>query len=717
MQKRPVNRKFLVGGMLLILAGLAFVKLAPHLTLDGVKSSLNALVDYRNANPGRAEFIYFLIYIMATALSVPGAGVLTLAAGALFGFTWGLILVSLASTIGATFSFWIVRYLLNDFAREKFKSVFIKIDEGIRKEGALYLLSLRLIPLFPFFVVNAVMGLTPIPIWVYFWVSLVGMLPGTALYVWAGLEISQISNASDIISTETVIVFSLLGLFPWFIKLIFREYDRYQIYRRFEKPKSFEFNLVVIGAGAGGLVATATARVMKAKVAIIEKGKMGGDCLNYGCVPSKTLLHIAREWHSVKRHLPSDSQLNYHEIRKKISSAIRSIEPHDSVERFQKLGAEVLKGEARLLSPWEVQVGSRLLTARHIIIASGAAPRIPKIPGLEAVDSRTSETIWDLEDLPKRLLVVGGGAIGCELAQAFSRLGSQVTLVEGGERLLAQEDPAVSEILQKTLTSEGIKIHLRCEVEKFVGPKQALLKSPSGNLSIDFDTVLLALGRRPRVEGFGLEDLGLTLTERGTLERNEFLQTNYPNILVCGDVAGPFQLTHAAGQQGWYAAMNALLGDFWRFKEDLRVMPRCTFTSPEVASVGLTASQARDLSGTFDETVFNLEDFDRALCDGKTAGFVKVLTEKGKDRILGVTIVAEHAGDMLSEWTFAMRWNLGLKKILGTIHPYPTWSEANKLAALDWQRARIPQKLIKVSEAYQAWRRGQNKGLPRTVSN
>ena len=690
------NAKLLVFAVIAVVATYATVRFAPYLTLEYLQASQSDLQSYRTQNPGLAELLFFLFYVVTTAISLPGAGILTLAGGALFGVFTGTVLVSFASTLGATGSFLIARYLAKDWVQEKFKKSFQKINQGFESEGEMYLFSLRLIPLFPFFAVNAMMGLTKLSPWKFYWVSQLGMLPGTIAYVWAGEEVSQLTSLGGILSPSLLLAFTALGLVPWAMKAFLTKWKTRKLYSRFKRPKQYDYNLVVIGAGSAGLVSTAIARAVKARVAIIEKHKMGGDCLNFGCVPSKALIHYAK-------HFP---KLSYKEIHKKIHEVIQKIEPHDSVERFSKLGATVIKGDAKVLSPWSVQVGDQILTTKNLIIATGAEPFVPKIPGLEKVDYVTSETLWDLGALPSKLLILGGGPIGCELAQAFAKLGVQVQLVEKGSRILSGDVSEASQVISEALTKDGVQIHLNSDLVEFTSERTAALKKQSGAVQeLELDKVLIAVGRKPRVAGFGLEALGVKLDPRGRIERNAFMQTNFPNIYVCGDVTSELQLTHMAGHQAWYAAVNALFGRFKMFSEDSRVIPKCTFTSPQVASVGLSPEKARELNGEIEVTRFMMDDFDRAICDQSPEGFIEIVTPKNSDQILGVTIVADQAGELIAEYALAMRWKLGLKKILATVHAYPTWSDANKLAALEWQRKKAPQKILNWLEKYHDWQR------------
>lgn len=687
--------KIVTFGLLLFASIYLFLSYGHYLTLESLKESQVTFQETMRQSPGKIEVIYFIIYVVSTAISLPGAAILTLAGGAFFGFTKGLILVSFASTLGATGSFLIARYLFRDWFRSKFAAASQKIDAGFQKEGTSYLISLRLIPIFPFFAINSLMGLTGISVFKYYLISQLAMLPATAIYVWAGLEIAAISSLADIISPEFLLVSTLLGLLPWLLKQPLEMWKRRKLYAPYKKPKKFDYNVIVIGAGAAGLVSTAIARAVKAKVAIIEKHHMGGDCLNFGCVPSKALIHYAN----------SGNQKSYADIQIGIQKIIQKIAPHDSEERFRKMGADVFKGQAFVKSPYEVEINSQTLTTRNIILATGAEPLVPNVQGLHHIKPLTSESLWDVKDLPKKLMIIGGGPIGCELAMAFQKLGSQVILVEKSERLLAHESKKAGLVILGALKECGVQVMLNSSLQEFLGPQIAKIEAGGTFHQVEFDQVLFAVGRKPRTAGFGLENLPLEFSKEGRLQHNKFLQTNFPNIFACGDLISPLQLTHVAGHQAWYAAVNSLFGTFRKFPQDLTVIPRVTFTHPEVASVGINQETAVQKGLEFEVTHFPMDDFDRAICDQETAGFIEIITKKGTDKILGVTIVSSHAGELLTEFTFAMRWGLGLKKILSTVHAYPTWSDANKLAALEWQRARIPHKLLSYVEKYHNWKR------------
>ena len=692
--------------------------LADALTLDALKARQAEFEALRAADPWRMLALFFLIYVAVTALSIPGAAILTLAAGALFGLLAGTILVSFASSIGATLAFLTARFIARGPVQARFGQRLQAIDDGIAKDGAFYLFTLRLVPVFPFFLVNLLMGLTGIRTRTFYWVSQVGMLAGTIVYVNAGTELGRIDALSDIVSPTLLLSFALLGIFPWIARWIVARVRAARVYAAYCKPRRFDRNLIVIGAGAAGLVTAYIAAAVKAKVTLIEAREMGGDCLNTGCVPSKALIRSAglaaemRQAHRFGIMPGGEPTVDFPALMARIRAAIATIAPHDSVERYTGLGVDVIEGRATIVDPWTVSIAqndgtSRTLTTRAIVIAAGAAPAIPDIPGLDAVPYLTSETLWDAmsrrDRPPERLLVLGGGPIGCELSQAFARLGSQVTQVEMADSILAREDADVSALIAEALRSDGVTL-LTGHRAKAIDHGRLTTDSASGETIIPFDDILIATGRAARLTGYGLEALGIE-TGKAVIT-NAWLETLYPNIYAAGDVAGPYQFTHAASHQAWYAAVNALFGRFRRFKVDYRVLPAATFTDPEVARVGINEREAREQGIAHEITRYPLSRLDRAVTDGATTGFVKILTPPGKDRILGATIVGAHAGDMLAEITLAMRHNLGLGKILGTIHSYPTRSEANKMAAGEWRRAHAPQWAMRWLERYHGWMRG-----------
>jgi len=693
-----------------------------YLFFDGQKYlSLDFFQNLYKQEPLLTAAVYFVIYVIGTSLSFPGAALLTIIGGMIFGLWVGLLLVSFASSLGATLAFLVSRFLLRDWVQSKFANYLGAVNKGIEKDGAFYLFSLRLIPVVPFLVINLVMGITPMKAVVFYLVSQVGMLAGTAVYVNAGAELGAVEEFSTagILSLPLLLSFALLAIFPFIARAIVGIVQRRKVYKNYPKPSFFDTNMVVIGAGSAGLVSSYIAAAVKAKVTLVEKHKMGGDCLNTGCVPSKALIKAARTVNDIHKakdlgiHV-AEPTIDFPAVMERVRQVIRDIEPHDSVERYSSLGVDCLQGEAKIISPWEVSVDGKTITTRNIVIATGARPFVPPIPGLDQLDYLTSDNLWGINELPKRLLVLGGGPVGCELAQAFSRLGSKVTIVMRRSHLMPREDEDVSEFVRRKFIEEGIEVltdHQPVSFEIREGENTVLLettdKSTDENKTkeVSFDKVLVALGRKANTEKLGLENLDIELNPNGTVTVDEYLRSRYPNIYACGDVAGPYQFTHTASHQAWYVAVNALFGRFKKFKVDYSVVPWATFTDPEVAHVGLSEADARAKGIPYEITKYGIDDLDRAIADNTAEGFVKVLTVPGKDKILGATIVGYHAGDLLTEFVTAMKQGLGLKKILGTIHSYPTISEANKFAAGEWSRAHAPQLLLKWVEKFHGWQR------------
>lgn len=693
--------------------------LGRYLTLDALQAQQAAVAQWVDSHFVSASLLFVLIYVLSTALSLPGASLLTLGGSAVFGVAWGLLLVSFASTLGATLAFLSARFLLHDWVTARFGDKLATFQSGMAKEGAFYLLSLRLIPIFPFFLVNLLMGLTPIRVSTYYWVSQLGMLPGTFVYVLAGSELGQLTSTGNILSPGLMVALTLLGLMPWLVKKLTAYLAQRRQLAPYRKPDRYDYNLLVIGAGAGGLVTSYIAAAVKAKVALIEKHKMGGDCLNSGCVPSKALIRSARFAAEQRRadelgFSPSQSRVDFAAVMERVAEVIKEVEPHDSIERYQGLGVECIEGEAQLVSPWEVEVNGQRLASRHIVIATGARPLVPKLPGLDQVPYLTSDSLWQLRNPPRRLLVLGGGPIGCELAQSFALLGIPVTLVELSEQLLPREDRDVADALAGQMSRDGVRLLTgwRAERADYLPaadgdlPIRLQLRRGDETQVVEGDQLLLALGRVANVSGFGLEELGVELAPRGTIAVDGFLATNFPSILAVGDVAGPYQFTHFAAHQAWYAAVNALFGQFKRFRADYRVIPAATYTTPEIARVGLNRKEAEAQGIPFEATRFELAELDRAIADGERHGFVEVLTVPGKDTILGATIVGTHAGERIAEFVLAMRHRLGLGKILGTIHAYPTLMEGNKYVAGEWKRAHQPTRVLALLARYHRWRRG-----------
>jgi pyruvate/2-oxoglutarate dehydrogenase complex dihydrolipoamide dehydrogenase (E3) component/uncharacterized membrane protein YdjX (TVP38/TMEM64 family) len=720
-----MDKKKLIILLAIAAAVIAFfaLDLGRYLSLEYVKGSQQKFADLYTANPAGVIAGFFAIYVAVTAISLPGAAILTLAAGAIFGLVTGTIIVSFASSIGATIAFLAARFILGESVQKKFGQRMAEINKGVEKEGAFYLFTLRLVPLVPFFVINLLMGLTKMKTLTFYLVSQIGMLLGTIVFVNAGTQLAKIDSLKGILSPGLIGSFVLLGIFPIIAKKIVDAFKRRKVYARWNhvKPAKFDRNLIVIGAGAGGLVTALIGAAVKAKVTLVEAHKMGGDCLNFGCVPSKAIIKSAKLAHQM-RHAENYGlnatapTFSFKAVMQRVHDIIAEIAPHDSVERFTGLGVDVLQGYAKIINPWTVEIAmndgsKKTLTTRSIVIAAGASPVVPPLPGIETSGYVTSDTLWDafakLDTLPKRMVVLGGGPIGCELAQSFARLGSEVSQIEMAPRILIREDEEVSEYAQKSLSSDGVKVltsHKALRFENVGGVKALIVEHAGTEKRIEYDEVICAVGRIARLKGYGLEDLGIPTSR--TVDTNEYLETLYPNIFAAGDVAGPYQFTHTAAHQAWYAAVNALFGTFKKFKADYRIIPAATFIDPEVARVGLNEQEAKAQNVPYEVTKYGIDDLDRAIADSEAHGFIKVLTVPGKDKILGVTIVGVHAGDLLAEYVLAMKHGLGLEKILGTIHAYPTLAETNKYVAGEWKRAHQPVKLLEYVRKYHDWRRG-----------
>ncbi len=724
--KKTISRIVIVTALVLVVVAYSKYDLGRYFDLSELKTKQASLKAFYEEHPGTFIFYFLTLYIGSVAASLPIATVLTLAAGSIFGLWTGTALVSIASTVGATLAFWISRFVLGNWVQEKFRDKLAVINAGVEREGAFYLFTLRLVPIFPFFLINLAMALTPIRSAAFFFVSQLAMLPGTIAYVNAGTQLAKIQSLKGILSPGLLFSFAILGLIPLISKKVVDTLRTQRVLKRYKKPAKFDYNTVVIGAGSAGLVSAYIASALKARVALIEKHRMGGDCLNTGCVPSKAFIRSARMLSYAKRarefgFRDTTVSFDFAEVMERVQSIIKKVEPHDSVERYSGLGVECISGQARITSPYEVQVNGKTLTTKTIIVATGAGPAVPPIEGLQQVDFLTSDTVWNIRTLPKRLLVLGGGPIGCELAQAFARFGASVTLVQAGSRLLPREDEEVSGLIREQFESEGIRVltdHTAKAFRRETNGSKLICETAGKQIEIEFDRLLLALGRKPNTKGFGLEELGVEISSRGTIASDEFLRTNIPNIFVCGDVAGPYQFTHTAAHQAWFASVNALFSPFKKFKVDYRVIPWSTFVDPEVARVGLNELEAKERGIAYEVTTYGLDDLDRAIADSEDHGLVKVLTVPGKDRVLGATIVGSHAGDFITEYIAAMKHGFGLNKILGTIHIYPTLGEANRYVAGNWKRAHAPQGALQFLQKFHQWRRGgtvANGGDPSVV--
>lgn len=698
----------------LLLLGLGLylgLDLQSYISLDYFNQQKQLIFATYEREPLWVASLFFVLYVVSAGLSIPGAGtIMTLAAGAIFGFTWGLILASFASSLGALMAFLVARYLLRDWVQRRFATALAGINKGIEQDGLYYLLTLRLVPLFPFFIVNALMGLTRIRSFTFYWVSQLGMLLGTAVYVNAGMQLVKVDQLGDVMSLPLLLSFLLLG----FVPLLSRKLLEIIVARRalagWTRPQHFDANLIVIGAGSAGLVASLIAATVKARVILIEKQAMGGDCLNTGCVPSKALIRSARMADYYRRAdefglANGGLQVNFKSVMARVRRIIAAIEPHDSISRYTSLGVEVIIGSARLVSPWEVEVNGQTLAARKIIVATGAHPSVPPIRGLK--DYLTSDTLWQLDACPERLVVLGGGPIGCEMAQSFSRLGSRVTLIEMLPRVLMSEDSEVSEQVESGLRNAGVELllqHRALEVIEEEGQQLLVCEAQGSRITVAYDRLLVALGRQANTDGFGLRELGVAINDDSSIRVDKFMRSSVPTIYACGDVAGPYQFTHTASHQAWYATVNALFGQLKKFRVDYRVIPWATFTDPEVARVGLNEQDALEQGLEYDLSLFDLSELDRAIADGEASGFIKVLTVPGRDRILGVTIVGYHASELIAEFILAMKHGIGLNKVLGTIHIYPTLAEANKYVAGVWKRNNAPLRVLNWLQRYHQWR-------------
>ena len=471
----------------------------------------------------------------------------------------------------------------------------------------------------------------------------------------------------------------------------------------------YDNNLIVIGGGSAGLIAALIGATVRARVTLVERDRMGGDCLYTGCVPSKAFIRAARAAHEVRTagRFGIHGQapvVDFAVVMKRVRDVIAAIEPKDSPERYTGLGVQCIAGEARIEDSHHVRVrtaeGERTLSSRAIVLATGAAPFVPPVPGLRECEPLTSDSVWSLDSLPERLLVLGGGPMGCELAQSFSRLGSRVTLMDMEDRLLPREDPETSALLEGVFRRERIDVRLghravRVDAEGRGGRLYARTIDTEGTTEVElpFDEILVAVGRRPGNREW-LEEAGIATNQDGSIVVDAHLRTSLPGVYACGDAVGPYQFTHMASHQAWYAAVNALFGRFWKFSVDYAVVPWATFTDPEVARVGLSQTQAEARGVPVEVVRYGLDDLDRALTEGAATGWVKVLVKPGTDRILGAQVVGDGAGEIIAEFVLAMRHGLGLKKLLSTIHIYPTRMEAVKSAAGAWRRRHAPERLL-----------------------
>lgn len=696
-KKRSIKlnkKKFFVFTLLLLLV-ISLIIFFPkrYLHLGYLQENLNTIHHLVDQNLTSSVLIYIGLYFLVSVFAIPAAAVLTLLSGALFGFSLGFIATTIGSTLGAVGAFLVTRFLIGEYIAHKFFHHSKKIREEFEKNGDSYLLTLRIVPIFPFFMVNLLMGLTPIKFKNYIIISFFGMMPASAVYTYAGLSFAQLTSIEGILTPPIFLAFTLLGLLPHFGRFFLWQYRRHRTYKSFNKPKTLDYNIAIIGGGSAGLVTANISSSLGSKVLLIEKNIMGGECLNTGCVPSKSLIHFAR---LAKQGVKVDFDF----VMKDIQKTIVKIAPNDSKERYESLGVECLRGEAKLVSPWEVSVNNKIIRARNIVIATGSSPVKLNVPGIDLINPLTSDSIWKLQSKPETLLVIGGGIVGCELSQAFARLGCKVIMLIRGERLLADEEEMISKEIQKSLVDDGVTIITNSTVEFFeLKENKKIVHYIMGNQSksLPFDELLVAVGRKANSHSLG-DILKFERNEDETLKTNSYLQTNYPNIFACGDVAGPFQLTHFASHQAKYVSINILLGGIFKFKPTKNIIPRCIYTSPEVAIAGLTKSDADERGVPFDEVLFPMKDLDRAVIEKEESGFVQILTRKNSSQIIGATIVSANASLMIQEFVMAIDNKLTLDSILQSVHPYPGFNEANKYAASLWKKAQLtPKKAVWLS--------------------
>jgi pyruvate/2-oxoglutarate dehydrogenase complex dihydrolipoamide dehydrogenase (E3) component/uncharacterized membrane protein YdjX (TVP38/TMEM64 family) len=687
--------------------------LEQYLTLEMIQAKSGALRDEVQAHPWWTGSVFFAAYVALTVMSFPGTVVLTLLAGALFGLVGGTLMVSFASNIGALVAMLISRFLLRDWIQRRFNKQIASINRGLERDGAFYLFSLRLIPLVPFVLLNPALGLTRVSMWTFWWTTQAGMLPGHAIYVGAGRQLARIREISDILSPSLIGTLALLAIFPLAATKLLTLYKARKVYKGWQKPKSFEHNLLVVGGGSGGLAAARIAASMKARVALVECERLGGAALHSGSVPARALMRAANMNYALRHGstlgIRLRTEVDFAEVMAQVRRTLDEAQEHVTAESCKSTGVEMIRGKAQMTSPWSIQVGDRTLCSRAIVIATGSQPVIPPIPGLENVEPLTCEDVWDLQQRPERLLIMGGEANACELAQAFQRLGCQVTLAVEGEMLLAAAEPEAREAVHDALRADGVEVLLKVSPQRFElveNERRLDCLIDEQKHSLPFDQVLLALGRKAHLDDLGLERLELNIREDGSLEVDEYLATRYPNIYAVGAVAGPDSSFQSAKHHAWYAAANGLFSGFRRFMVSDRVVPRVAFTSPEIASVGLTEAQAKLAEVEYEVTMLDLDSLEAAQMSAGNSGFLKVLTERGRDRIIGVTLVGDGASETLAVFVLAMKHKLGLNKLRRTVHINPTLAEASLAVAEAWRRAHTAKRPQTWAARLHRWRLG-----------
>src|SRR6266566_5169264 len=698
--------------------------------------------------------IFVGIYIVATVFFIPGS-VLTLGAGAVFGMGLGSVCVSISATLGATAAFLVGRYLARDGIARKIEKneKFATIDRAVAEEGWKIVLLTRLSPVFPFTLLNYAFGLTRVKLSHYVLASWLGMMPGTVMYVYLGslvnigaghrqrttgelvlygvgllatvtvavpvTRVARKALAKKIGSTETVQTSKGIISAPSEPVLV-RPPDTHNARLvSYLHPPDWQnptpapsYNLVVIGAGTAGLVTAAGAAGLGAKVALVEKYLLGGDCLSVGCVPSKAVIRCSRAIFDANEagrfgvRVGAPAQADFPAVMERMRKLRADLSPHDSAQRFAKLGVDVFLGEAQFTGPDTIQVAGKTLRFKRAVIATGARALQPPIPGLTEAGYLTNETVFSLTECPARLAVIGGGPIGCELAQAFQRLGSQVSLFHKNAHLLDREDMDAAALVQKAFIREGIRVFLNAKitrVERNAGGKILYYEAQGKEETLAVDEILAGAGRAPNVEGLNLETVGVQYDPRKGILVNDCLQTTNPRIYAAGDVCLTWKFTHAADFAARTVIQNALF--LGRKKVSALTMPWCTYTDPEIAHVGLYERDARERGVEVDTYVRESKEVDRAVLDGEEDGFVKFHVRKGHDDILGATIVARHAGEMISEISVAMAARIGLGKLASVIHPYPTQAEALRQCGDAYNRTRLTRTVKKWMGRWLAWQR------------
>lgn len=693
--------------------------LGQYFTLAYFRSQHAAIHAQYAEQPWYAALVFIVIYIPVAATSLPGGALMTLAAGAFFGALWGTVVISIASTIAATITFLGSRFWFRDLIQNKFSDSLRLINSGIERDGALYLFLIRLTPLFPFFVVNVVMGLTPIPTLTFIWVSQIGMIPVTAILVNAGTEVAALDDLSGLLSPGLVASLIFCGVLPLLGRKLAAYLRSRRLLRRYAKPKQFDCNLICLGGSKAAIVAANAAASMKAKVMLIAPPTKPDGALVSGDALSKELVRCAQflfETHRAHqrgiRSVRTSCDLAdlVAEVQRRIADQQRY-----AAEWCSKHGITCISGEPMIVSPYAVKVRDRTLTTRSIVIATGSRMSIPIIAGIEKTNYYTADTLLALRVPPRRLLVVGGGSSGCELAQLFARLGSQVTLIETQQRLLASEDADVSELLLCQFQREGIDVRLGCLAQEFTvtEDRKALLYSRTGGAQrtperVEFDELIVACGRIADTHDIGLEALGISVGDDGTVDVDEHLQTVYPNIYACGDVAAPFRFSHGAMSEASYAAFNALFR-LKRYKVNYSLMPWSALTDPEIARIGINEQEAATRAITHETAQYSYDESpDRLTATHEGEGLIKALTVPGKDKILGVTIVGPNASQLIAEFALAMAHGIGLSKMRATRHPYTGMGGVQRQATVPgWAMSgQEPIWLSRTLERFHTWQRG-----------